>query len=313
MSLLLLDGASQPTRAERIAIAANFCNVFQADGMCIFTAFLPQAETLGLYDDWMRRLIAAGSTHMVISTFAAYRIDGNQYMAAFDWIDQPQRFATFIKKVSDTRGANGKALTPIIFLDDGGPDPYPRIGKWPAVAAALRDAGVIDRCIIVPAWEPVVGDWSSADLSYALGCVRTWFPEALLGCHFSPTRWVGSSNPVVPSDPWQGGEASFYKEFNGQFIDIALYQAPADAVVFPHCDYLVEDCWLSRFYDGLVRLGTGYHGWRVLNVCCAEGPAFLCIRGHATSEDAVVWATAAHDLAVSLSIPCSFMNGLPRG
>jgi len=313
VNLLLLSGSvEQPTHAERVAIRANFCNIDCADGSPMFTAFLPKADEQGRFDEWMSLQVAAGSTHITFSPFAAYNVDGVPYMEPFNWLDQPQRFADLVRRVSEYQGANSKAVTPVLFLDDGGPDPLPRINRyWDAIADELRKSGVIDRCIVVPAWEPVDGDWTSAELSYGLKSVRLFFPESIMGCHFSPTRWVGSSNPTEPDDPWQGGESDFYKSYGGQFIDIAFYQAPADAVFTPVCDYNDESCWLSRWYDGVIRLGTGYHGWRIVNVCLSEGPAYSFIRNQSTPEQARAWATAGKALADSLGVTVSFMNGLP--
>ena len=291
-------------------IAANFCNIYCADGTPMFTAFLPKADEQGRTDSWLRLLVDAGSTHVTFSPKASY----NDYMGGgFDWLGQPERFAALVKTVSETTGANGLALTPVLFLDEGGPAPRPRIdGYWPGIAQSLRQNGTIGRCIVVPAWEPVRGDWTSADLSYALQRLHEWFPESIMGCHFSPTRWVGSSNPLEPDDPWQGAESDFYKSYGGEFIEIAFYQAPADAVFTPVCDYMNEDCWLSRWYDGVIRLGTGYHGWRVMNVCLSEGPAYSFIRMQSTPEQARTWADAGKALADSLGVTVSYMNGLPR-
>lgn len=275
----------------------------------MFTAFLPKADEQGRFDEWMRLLVTAGSTHVTFSPKAAY----HDYMGGgFDWLNQPERFAALVKKVSEYTGANGKAVTPILFLDDGGPDPKPRIDAyWPAIASALRQNGTIDRCIVVPAWEPVKGDWTSAELSYALKTIKALFPESIIGCHFSPTRWAGSSNPLEPDDPWQGGESEFYKSHGGEFIEIAFYQAQADAVFNPVCDPNDDACWLNRWYDGVIRLGRGVNGWRIVPICLSEGPAYTYIRNQSTSDMARRWATSGRDLATAEHVNVCFMNGLP--
>lgn len=306
----------QPTREERFNVEANFCNIFDDDGEAIFTAFLPQAETLGFYDRWIKKLVDAGSNHIAFSTFAAYRIDAHQYMASFNWLDQPERFAAFVKKVSETPGANGKAITPIIFLDDGGVNPLPRIRQyWPALAAAMKANGVINRCIIICGWEPVVGDWSSYELNEAMELQYQLFhvgTDAIFGWHGSPKRWVGSSNPVQADDPWQGGEHTFADQFSGKHIELPFYQAEADSPILVHCDYMVEDCWTSRWYDGVIRYGQGINDWRKMEwVCLAEGPAFLAIRKHVTSQEARIWATEGKKIGDMLGVKICFMNGLP--
>jgi len=297
-----------PSRDDMLNVAGNFCNVLDSRGVCIFSAFLPQAETEGLYDDWMAKLVAAGSTHVVVSPECAY----NAYMTPFDWRGQPERFAALVLKIANTVGANGKAITPILFMDNGDPNPLPRLRQyWPGLFAALRANGVLSRCIVVPAWEPVIGGYTSYDMSQSMLLLHDLAPEAIMAWHGSPTRWVGSSNPVEPDDPWQGAEKDFYKSHGGEFIDLVLYQAQADAVVFPNCDASQANCWLNRWMDGVLRVGGGLNGWRVIPLCLAEGPAYLAIRGHATPEEARVWATAGRDEARTAGVTVSFMNGLP--
>ncbi len=183
--------------------------------------------------------------------------------------------------------------------------------------------------------------------------------------HGSPTRWVGSSNPGEPDDPWRrwswpvrdangdltyyiddkgnrqvvyatgdrigndaeidkaehpddlgkwgGAEAEFYKMAGGEFIDLVLYQAQADSIDAPNCDPAQEDCWLNRWADGVLRVGGGLNGWRVIPLCLAEGPAYSFIRGRSTPEQARAWAKAGGDYAKELGVTVSYMNGLPKG
>ena len=121
----------------------------------------------------------------------------------------------------------------------------------------------------------------------------------------------GASNPLEPDDPWQGDEAGFWKAWGGEFIDICLYQSDADAVYQGACDPTLDNCWLNRWTDGVVRLGTGYNGWRIVPICLAEGPAYTYIRGESTSDQARAWATAGRDVALSYGVTITYMNGLP--
>lgn len=300
----------RPTKAQQLAVAANFCNIYCADGVTpMFTDFLPKADEQGRFDEWLDLQIAAGSTHLTYSPFGAYR----DYMGGgFNWLDQPDRFADLTRRVTLRASQSGVAMTPILFLDDGGPDPRPRIDRyWPPIAQALRAQGVIDRCFIVPAWEPVKGDWTSADLSYALQRIHEWFPECLMGWHGSPDRWVGSSNPLEPDDPWQGAESDFWKSHGGEYLDICFYQTQADAVFSPNCNPEDDSCWLNRWTDGVMRLGNGLNGWRIVPICLAEGPAYSFIREQSTPAQAREWATSGRDLAASYGVTVSYMNGLP--
>ena len=308
--LFFTQGGRVPTRTEQADVRANFCNIACADGTPMFTDFLPKADEQGRFDEWMALQAAAESTHITYSPLGAY----HDYMGGgFNWLDQPFRFASLTSRVCAYPSSSGVTMTPVLFLDDGGPNPRPRIDQyWPALLDALRQAGVLSRCIVVPAWEPVKGDWTSADLSYALERLHEWAPEAILGCHFSPSRWSGSSNPLEPDDPWQGDEAGFWKSHGGQFIDICFYQSDADAVFQGACDPALDSCWLNRWTDGVVRLGTGYHGWRIVPICLAEGPAYTYIRGASTSDQARAWATNGRNVALGYGVTVTYMNGLPN-
>jgi len=294
----------RPSRADMLNVRANFCNIYDPTNMLpMFTAYLP------VKPEWLQPLVDAGSTHVTYSPECAYP---GYWVPPFDWRDRPDDFAAFTVKVTQTRGANGQALTPVIFLDNGGTDPLPRIQRyWPNLINSLRSAGVLDRCILVPAWEPVKGDWTSYELSEALKYLKALANEAIIGWHGSPTRWVGSSHPVEPTDPWQGGESDFYKSHGGEFIDIAFYQAQAESVFQGACNPQDDDCWLNRWLDGVIRLGRGVNGWRVLPICLAEGPAYYFTRGKATPEQARLWATNGDAVAKAEGVTVSFINGLP--
>ena len=81
--------------------------------------------------------------------------------------------------------------------------------------------------------------------------------------------------------------------------------------MFPECDVNNDDCWLNRWYDGVIRYGNGVNGWRRVNICLSEGPAYLYIRGVISSADARAWATSGRNLATACGVTVSFMNGLP--
>lgn len=291
-------------------VRANFCNIYDSTGLPIFSPFLAVAPS---FDDWMRCLVAAGSTHVVLSPECAYNDYLQPFVQPFDWRDQPDRFAALVTKVANQTGANGNAITPILFMDNGGADPMPRLNRyWPGLFASLRAAGVLSSCVVVPAWEPVKGEYTSSQMSQALILLHQLAPEAPMAWHGSPDRWVGSSNPVEPDDPWQGAESGFYKSHGGEFIDLVLYQSTADGVYQGACDVNDGSCWLNRWLDGVLRVGGGMNGWRVIPLCLAEGPAYSFIRWQSTPAQAQDWAANGRNTAALHGVTVSFMNGIPK-
>ena len=50
--LFFTQGGRVPTRTEQADVRANFCNIACADGMPMFTDFLPKADEQGRFDEW---------------------------------------------------------------------------------------------------------------------------------------------------------------------------------------------------------------------------------------------------------------------
>lgn len=299
-------------------VAANFCNLKDAAGRVVYTPSLSGADQAGVLPDWLELQRQAGSTHLPFGPFTP----GPAYPgAAFSNPDltDPQDLRAFVLDLLNQPSASGKGFIPLLMLDGGGPHPETRWGQWQAWGDALTD--VQASLAVCPAWEPVVGDWTSKQLSDGLGLAHAAFPQSVLCWHGSPTRWVGSSNPVEPTDPWHGGESVFYDIANGQRIDLPLYQTPHGADLYRPCTCPnwrqpfghVDACWLNRLEDGVARCGTGYHGWRVLSgVVLFETVAYEFFRNQATSEQARQLAALAKERVYDKwNVPFLGGNGLP--
>lgn len=307
----------QPTRAERLLVRANFCNLTDTRGSgrrsIIYTSTMPTVwvRDRSRAEEWLAIQVEAGSTHVVCNVPEA----GPSYGGIWDQPDlwgHLNRYADFLDWLRGHAGANGLALTPIPFLDSGGRDPLPRIReRWPRFADTMRRAGHLDAMIGVIAFEPVVGDWRSRDVSEALQLAHRLMPEMLLGYHGSPGRLVGSSNPVESDDPWQGAEAGFYTAHGGEHIDIAMYQTPHGRSLYEACSADDPHCWLDRWRDYVRRIGGGLHGWRTLPICLMETVAYEYIRGQATSANAREVASRGKAVADAAGVAVGYGNGLP--
>lgn len=305
-----------PKELERVSgaalldVAGNFCNLFDSFGRIVYTPALPGAPD-DVYAEWMQLQREAGSTHVFVGPF-----DGGPAYPGVAWsnpdlLTDPSQLRAFILKLLSTPSANGKGFVPVLFLDGGGRNPRPRIEQhWPRIADALAD--LQEFLIVVPAWEPVVGDWTSAELSFALQRLAAYFPRSQIGWHGSPTRWVGSSNPIEPDDPWQGGESEFYKKHGGQFVTVAFYQTPHGIEHWRDCNEDTDDnCWLNRWQDGVRRLGAAFNGWRRMKVVLYETVAFEAFRKQTTSRQARETATLGQRICRKWNVDCGYGNGLP--
>jgi hypothetical protein len=297
------------TGEDLLNVKANFCNLKDSRGWVIFTNSLPGAYEQGIFDEWMRIQRENGSTHVVVGDFYAGAYPGSPFQNP-DWVSTPSKIHDFIQRILETPSADGKGFRPIIMMDSGSSNPRSRIDRdWPKVIDAIRE--FLPYVILVPAWEPVQGDWSSADLSYALKKLHDLAPNTYLFWHGSPMRWAGSSNPVEKDDPWQGAEAGFWMSDGGQYLSGMLYQTQHGRI-YDDCNPDDDDCWLNRWYDGVIRLGTGYHGWRIVKVVLFETCAYEFFRGQVTTEQCRDMATRGKALADKYGVPIGFGNGLPR-
>jgi hypothetical protein len=311
VSALPPSSPPRATHAEMLDVRANFCDLRDASGRVICTPELPGAPP-DVYADWIGRTRAAGATHIVLGPFTP----GPWYPAAPwanpDFESDPAALRAFLVRLLDTPSASGKGFTPILFLDGGGRDPKPRIDRvWPKLAAALE--GLRDRVIIVPAYEPVEGHWTSAQLSDALTAAKRHFPESVLAYHGSPGRLSGASDPLEPDDPWRGDRAAFYQSHGGEAIEIALYQTEHGRELYDRtsCDADQTSCWRNHWQEYVTRIGAGTHGWRKLSLVLFETVAYEAFRGQSTPDDAKRIANAAKEICDRYGVKCGYGNGLP--
>lgn len=312
--------AARPTRADILNVQTNFCNLLDAAGNVMFTPMITGAND-AQYADWMTRLREAGSTHIIMGPFTPGPVYPGVAWDNPDLEADTARLRAFIIKVLETPSANGRGFVPVIFLDGGGRAPRERIDRvWPRLARALE--GLHQYLLVLPAWEPVIGDWSSAEVSYGLTRAHELFPQSVLGYHGSPKRLVGSSNPPEPDDPWRSGEAEFYQAFGGQHIEVAFYQTEHGRDIYAgYCDPgdllsgtpEQDRCWLNRWQDYVARIGAGLRGWRKLPQLVAfETVAYEFFRRQATSEQARMVADAMKRVCDKFAVTCGYGNGLPR-
>lgn len=299
--------APRPTPEDVINVRALYCNEWDTSpghvvpgGDIMYGPSIPWAIEHGRYDVWMEYWRSHGCTHVIIGPFDP----GPAYPGVGDaWKNPdnlaPEKLRSLVLQILNTPSATGRGFVPILFLDGGGPDPKPRIdARWKGWGEALAD--LQDFLIIVPAWEPVRGDWTSAQVSYALQRMREWFPTARIGVHTSPNRGSFASNPVEPDDPWQGDESACWKSHGGEFASIHFYQTEhgddlyepttCNCALWPqkfgHQDSN-EKCAGNRCEDDVARSGAGHNGWRILDaVVLMETAAFEIYRKEKTAADA---------------------------
>lgn len=300
--------APRPTREQVLDYRGCLGTLRDAAGRAVWTPALPGAPA-DVRDEWLSLLKAAGCTHVPIGPFGP----GPSYPGIVAWDNPDWRFDAVSIRALVTLLLD-RGFVPVVFTDGGPRDPKPRLrALFPVLADALD--GLDASVIVLPAgWEPVVGDFTSAEVSWALETWHALRPDSIIGFHGSPERLVGSSNPIEPDDPWQGGEATFYTEHGGQYIQIALYQAPhGNAIYSGDCNEDNEDgsCWLNRFQDYVQRLGTGFHGWRVVKVVAFELTTYEVTRGKRSADEAKRVTDHAMRVCAKWRVSCGWGDGPP--
>lgn len=293
---------------DRMVFRGNFANLYDSDGWIVYTPALPGAPEVK-YQEWTKILRAAGTTHIPFGPLVGGPAYPGVHFANPDyWSDLPA-FRRFVERVI----ADG--FCPVIFIgEDRFADSH--ANQWPDLARALD--GLHDKIIILAAWEPVIGGWTSRQVADAWVTLHRLFPTAILAGHGSPTRWVASSNPIEPDDPWQGAESDSLKTHGGEFVSMWFYQTPHGRDIYGgDCDEERDECWLNRWQDGVARLGAGFNGWRRLQVVLYESVAYEAFRETdrakqpAMSEAARRIATYAKRICDKWRVSCGWGNGIP--
>lgn len=300
----------RPTRAEVLTYRGHLANLRDSAGRVIWTPALPGAPAEARRE-WLKAIADAGGTHVPIGPFEGGPAYPGVHWPNPDWTQDAAAVRGLVLEILSTPTPAGHGLVPVVFLDGGGDNPRPRLTAFMPVAVAALD-GLWDAVLTAPTgWEPVVGAWKSADVSWALERWHAIAPAALIAYHGSPGRLVGSSNPVEPDDPWQGGESEFYKAHGGQYIDIALYQTPHGRALYEDCSEDDESCWLDRWQDYVQRIGAGMNGWRKLPIVLWEGCAFEFFRGQVTETQCREVTSRAMRICQKWNISCGWGNSAP--
>jgi len=299
-----------PTRAQVLTYRGHLCNLKDSAGRVIWTPSLAGAPP-EIRKEWLETIAAHGGTHVPIGPFEGGPSYPGVHWGNPDWTNDPFAIRSLVFDVLNTKTLAGHGMVPVLFLDGGGYDPKPRIQEFYEVAHEALE-GLYEHVLCVPCgWEPVVGSWTSAEVSYALKLWHAIAPGSIIAYHGSPGRLVGSSNPVEADDPWQGGESEFYKTHGGEHIDVALYQTPHGRELYEDCDPNSEGCWLDRWRDYVTRIGGGLNGWRQMPIVLFESVAYEYFRNQKTDDDARTIASRAKKICDDAGVPFHWGNGAP--
>lgn len=323
------------TGADLLRIRGNYANLYDPETFQpIYDPALPGVDEATL-DRWLATHRANGTTHVFIGPLQAGVTYPGIPWTNPDWLNNPAGVRAFVERLLATPSADGKGFRPVIFL---GPDfdVRPYIEQWwPGIAAALD--GLQDFIIYVPGWEPVIGGWPSADVSYALTRGKALFgPSSHWFLHLSPGRPTAASNPPEANDPWQSDEAGMWFSHGGQYLEGLLYQTEHGRAVHEPCSAarsvpkVVDgvsglawpaDCWANRFDDIVARLGAGFcsndigHGypcgWRRVIVVLFETVGYESIRLQTQPGVDRRVATDGKRICDHYGVVCGFGNGLP--
>ncbi len=331
-------------RANRVTDAAavlrvrgNFCNLWDTgphvDGAgrlikgrgLVYDPALSAhwAQDRPTFDRWLALHRAAGSTHLTIGPFNGGEIYAGSGIFSPDLVSDPARLRAFVDELVHTPAADGRGFRLIVHLDGGQPNPMPVMNRdWQTIIDAIRP--FLDSCIVSPGWELITASpWRSVEYAYALRLLHA-LGVPIIGAHLSIGRSAWSSNPVEPDDPAQGAEAECWQQWGGEHVRILLYQCepPAAPLAVHHprivdhqvvCDTHGDACYLNRAYDSILRVGTGFHGWRRMAWCAFETVAFPTWHDGAPASHARAVATEIKTfLADPLGLDIGYGNGLPE-
>jgi hypothetical protein len=278
-------------------IKANFCGSRLANGEVIFDIFLGAWERAKRNETYQLKR-KAGLNTIVLAVQGGY--DGAY---PFDFYNNLSGLRNLILEVQK------QGFNVILFLCSGEKG-APEIERFDQVLTYLKTVGVKDLRI-VPAWEPVKGNWTSAELSKALKVIYPLLdPSWEMWVHLWDDRASGASNPPEVDDPWKSYEPGFWMEEGGDKLHGLLYQSVSgdkllNADSYPE-EYLGYKGYRNRLVECMMRVRDGYKGWRQVRFCAFETVAYDYYHGLCSDADVVRIAQECKDLGVT-----EFGNGLP--
>lgn len=330
----------RPDRAAVLRYRGLLANIRDGSGRIIWTPALPGAPA-ATARDWLDRLAAAGATHVPIGPFDAGPVYPGVEWGNPDWTRDVAAIRALLLAILETRTLAGHGMVPVVFLDNGGRDPNPRLAVIrPTLSAALE--GIGPHSITVPCgWESY--EWRARECADS---VAAWAPLAqgsVLAWHGWQDRSNGASNPGQDDDVWLGPVQADGKRY-GQWdlfwgrtpFEMFLYQSrPIRTLAEARCGKTTqtingktglaypESCWKNRFQDAVARVGAGRctddfgdggpcgPGRRVF--VAFEQTAYFEFRDQMESPDVSrVVATEARALCQQYGVDCGFGNGLPQ-
>lgn len=332
-----------PTRADTKRYRGFLGNLRDSAGRIIWGSALPGA-TPAVRDEWLHTIAAQGGTHVPIGWFDP----GKSYNSPEikwenpDWTNDPAAIRGLIDTIQGVRGADGKALRPVIFTHGWGPGTAAR-----AQDELRRNMAVLNQAvagldpntyIVVPAgWEP--DGLRGADFDFAFGEWHRLQPNGIQMLHC----WlIGNflsrclETKQEPGDPWQGDEAAFFQPpHNGQYVEMVGIELPHGRDLFTPCGRTEPKtvngvagfaypatCWKNRADDYVARIGAGFcsddigHGspcgWRKLTFVWLETVTYDVFWNGRNAVDARDIADQGRELCTYYGVDCGWGDGLPR-
>jgi len=318
------SNATNPTRDQIINVKANFCNVFDSEGIPIFDGFI---DYLIINDsvkanDWVVKLKAANTTHITLDLSGNYLenlgwtplypipgMDWSNDLSGFsniiDWV-QNRGFIPIIKLAFDGQGAGPGWNDPIgwTYGWQWGMDNMERIanGLSKHIKKVLWSTG----------WDGCFPTWTRNQTILMLQHMRKILgPEACIDTEFNGPGSVGYTHMGLGAGDWTPEtlgildnfsiEATFSPDVNGiQQVAARLLGSQAKNIEPPN--YYAgkppsdDNCFLTQ----MINLG------KKINMCWFEQNAYLFIRKLINENQARDASTTVANYGFT-----SFGNGQP--
>lgn len=177
---------------------ANFCNLYDSTNRPIFSSCLV-AQSREMQEEWIRREINAGGNSYVLSVESGY--ENTELPPEWGYNTPVNYFTTgqFGRVLDSIELIQKAGLKPYLFLHSGGP--HPGLNYFERLIDSL--GGLTQEIKIVPAWEPVPGNWSTLQLRDTIEYLRRRVARDRLCLHLGRRRLSWSSNPLESDDPFK--------------------------------------------------------------------------------------------------------------